>query len=256
MHAQKPLNTVEKYTRLIIINTYFVKDGLYCKMVNIENYHLKSTSFLDVLGTKEKQFVKERMGRLEFQKGQTLFKEGTSPKGIYIVKKGKVKICKNNAQGSQSLVYIYRKGDYFGYRPILAQGPQPVSAIAMDNVVVGFISKEDFMTLFNSSDSLAKKLALTLAQEFSVWINKMTVFTEYSVKERVALSLLILSKIYQRQNENRVVITINRDDFASYVGTAKESLVRTLRLFKDENIISTQNTKIIVLKPELLYKYF
>jgi CRP-like cAMP-binding protein len=126
----------------------------------------------------------------------------------------------------------------------------------MDNVVIGYIPKEPFISLFNRSDTLGKKLALILAQEFSVWVNKMTVFTEYSVKERVALSLLILSRVYQKKDERRVIINIGRDDFASYVGTAKESLVRTLRLFKDEKIISTNNTKITVLKPELLHQYF
>lgn len=235
---------------------FFFQDSLYCRMINIENYYLKSTSFLDALNTKEKLFVEENMERLEFKKRQSLFKEGTNSKGVYLVRKGKVKIFKTNAQGNQSIVYIYRKGDYFGYRPLLAQGPQPVSAVAMDNVVVGYIPKEAFLALFNRSDSLGKKLALILAQEFSVWVNKMTVFTEYSVKERVALSLLILSRIYQKKNESRVIINIGRDDLASYVGTAKESLVRTLRLFKDEKIISTQNTKIIVSKPELLSQYF
>src|SRR5688572_7264781 len=107
-------------------------------MVNIENYHLKSTSFLDSLNTKEKIFIKGKIIRLEFKKRQMLFKEGTNSKGIYIVRKGKVKIFKTNPQGNQSIVYIYKKGDYFGYRPLLAQDPQPVSAVAMDNVVVGY----------------------------------------------------------------------------------------------------------------------
>jgi CRP-like cAMP-binding protein len=193
---------------------------------------------------------------MEFKKEQALFKEGSFSKGIYIVKKGKIKIFKSTQQGSERIVYIYRKGDYFGYRPLLAEDPQPVTAVAMDNVVVSFIPKEAFMYLFNRSETLAKRIALILSKEFSVWINKMTVFTEFSVKERVALSLLILTMVYQRANEKRVIISINRDDLASYVGTAKESLVRTLRLFKDEKIISTQGTKIVVLKPELLSQSF
>jgi CRP-like cAMP-binding protein len=71
----------------------------------------------------------------------------------------------------------------------------------------------------------------------------------------VALSLLILSKIYQNNNEKRAVLSISRNDFAGFVGTAKESLVRTLRFFKDEKIISSKNVKIVVLKPEALLNY-
>lgn len=225
-------------------------------MINLENFHLKSSSFSDALSSSEKLLVQNKSTRLELKKRQILFKEGTLSKGIYIVRKGKIKIYKSNPNGSQSIVYIYRKGDYFGYRPLLAEMPQPITAMAMDNVVVTFIPRDVFVSLFNNSETLSKHIALTLSKEFAVWVNKMTVFTEYSVKERVALSLLILNQVYQKKDEKRVTITIGRDDFASFVGTAKESLVRTLRLFKDENIISTNNTKIILLKPEALNRYF
>jgi len=53
-------------------------------------------------------------------------------------------------------------------------------------------------------------------------------------------------------NLKYVVISINRDDFAGFVGTAKETLVRMLRNFKDEKIITTKGTKIIILRPRQL----
>jgi CRP-like cAMP-binding protein len=224
----------------------------------IDNYHLKSSSFFSVLTTEEKEYVNSNSERKEFKKKQILFKEGSIAKGVYIIKKGKIKIYKMGADGKESIVYIYKKGDYFGYRPLLGGELNPVSAAALDKVVVNYIPKDIFLTLLNYSDMLPRNLLNTLSKEFSVWINKMTVFTQYSVKERVALSLLILSKIYRRNESNgkKVIISINRDDFAGFVGTAKESLVRTLRIFKDEKIISTSGTNITLLKPNLLFNYF
>jgi CRP-like cAMP-binding protein len=222
---------------------------------NIEKYHLKSSSFFDFLGPKEAKELRENMIRLEFKKGDCLFKEKSFSKGIYIIRKGKIKIFQTNAEGKQSIVYIYKKGDYFGYRPLLANEPHPVSAVAMDNVVVSFISRELFNSVLSKSSYLARELLSVLSKEFSVWINKMTIFSQYGVKERVALSLLILNKVYQRSDENlkSVNIAINREDFAGFVGTAKETLVRMLRIFKDEKIITTKGTKIIILKHRALY---
>lgn len=221
---------------------------------NIEKYHLKSSSFFDFLTESEYEGVKNSLTRKEYSKEEPLFAEGSYSKGIYIVKKGKVKIFQTNSDGKQSIVYIYKKGDYFGYRPLLADEPNPVSAVAMEPVVVSFISKETFFSLLDKSPSLAQELLVVLSKEFSVWINKMTIFSQFAVKERVLLSLLILYKVYQKSNNNEkaVAISINRDDFAGYVGTAKESLVRMLRQFKDENIITTQGTKIIIQKHDVL----
>lgn len=221
---------------------------------NIEKYHLKSVSLFDFLSNEESQLIKSRLIRREYFKGEFLFKEKSFSKGIYIVRKGKVKIFQTNSEGKQSIVYIYKKGDYFGYRPLLANEAHPVSAVAMDNTVVSFISREVFFNLFTKSSTLAQKLVVTLSKEFSVWINKMTVFSQYGVKERVALSLLILNKVYQRNEDESksVSISINRDDLSGYVGTAKETLVRMLRIFKDEKIITTKGTKIIILKYRVL----
>lgn len=222
--------------------------------INIEKYHLKSSSFFDFLSKEEALLVKSKMLRKELLKGEYLFKEKSFSKGIYVVRKGKVKIFQTNSDGKQSIVYIYKKGDYFGYRPLLAEEPHPVSAMAMDNVVVSFIPKELFNSIISRSSHLSRKLLMVLSKEFSVWINKMTIFSQFGVKERVALSLLILSKVYQRDNENikSVKIAIGRDDFAGFVGTAKETLVRMLRTFKDQNIITTKGTKITIIKHKLL----
>lgn len=221
---------------------------------SIEKYHLKSSSFFDFFSPEEASLVKSKAVRKEYVKGEFLFREKSYSKGIYIIRKGKVKIFQTNREGKQSIAYIYKKGDYFGYRPLLAEEPHPVSAVAMDNVIVTFISRELFGNMLSRSSHLSRKLLNVLSKEFSVWINKMTTFSQYGVKERVALSLLILNKVYQRADENprSVTISINRDDFAGYVGTAKETLVRMLRTFKDEKIITTKGTKIIILRPRAL----
>ncbi|MBA4240572.1 MAG: Crp/Fnr family transcriptional regulator [Sphingobacteriaceae bacterium] len=221
---------------------------------NIEKYHLKSSSLFDSLSYEESQLIKNGIIRKEYLKGECLFKEHSFSKGIYIIKKGKVKIFQTNSDGKEGIVYIYKKGDYFGYRPLLAEEPHPVSAVAMDHVIVSFVPKELFLEVLESSATLAKELIVNLSKEFSVWINKMTIFSQHSVKDKVALSLLILNKVYQRNEDSSksVFISINRDDFAGFVGTAKETLVRMLRIFKDDKIITTKGTKIIILKHRVL----
>lgn len=221
---------------------------------NIENYHLKSSSLFDFFSNEETKLVKSKLIRKEYDRGEYLFKEKSFSRGIYIVRKGKIKIFQMNNEGKQSIVYIYKKGDYFGYRPILAKEPHPVSAVAMDQAVVSFIPKDLFLSLLEKSSTLANELLHTLSKEFSVWVNKMTIFSQYGVKQRVALSLLILDRVYQKQEEDNkpVLISINREDFAGFVGTAKETLVRMLRTFKDEKVIMTKGTKIIILRPKVL----
>jgi len=224
---------------------------------NIDKYHLKSASLFDFLTWEEAARVKKSLSRIEYRKKQTLFRENSFSKGVYLIRKGKVKIYKTNSDGKESIVYIYKKGDYFGYRPLLANEPHPVTAGAIDNVVVSFIPKHIFMEVLEDSSTLAQELLISLSREFSVWINKMTIFSQYAVKRRVALSLLILSRMYETagSGNKRLIVSLSRDDFAGFVGTAKETLVRMLRIFKDEKIISAKGTKIVILRPKALLNY-
>lgn len=217
---------------------------------NIEKFHLKSVLLFDFLSKEESWRIKGEMIRKEYLKGEFLFKEKSYSKGIYIIRKGKVKIFQTNSEGKCNIVYIYKKGDFFGYRPLLANEPNPVAAVALDHVSVSFIPKELFLKLLNDYPFLAKQLLVNLSKEFSVWINKMTVFSQYGVRERVALSLLILNRVYQKNDDDlkSSAIALNREDFANFVGTAKETLVRMLRNFKNEKIITTIGTKIVILK--------
>jgi CRP-like cAMP-binding protein len=224
--------------------------------VNIDKYLFNGVSFLDLLTVKERKRVLDSVIRKEFKKGQVLFKEGFYPKGIYILRKGKVKLFQTEKNGKDNVVYIYRKGDYFGYRPLLCNEPHPASASAIDNVVVFFLPAAVFQSLIKKSNTLAMQLLVNLSHEFTVWINKLTLFTQYSVKERVVFTLLILSanKMQPHPTGKKPVISINREDLAGFAATTKETLVRMLRVFKDQKIISTKGSKITILKRDALYQ--
>jgi len=49
-------------------------------------------------------------------------------------------------------------------------------------------------------------------------------------------------------------INLSRDDFASYVGTVKETLVRVLQDFKKRGWVESHGRKIWVLDPDALLK--
>jgi len=216
---------------------------------------LKSFSFFDLMSEQEIRLAVDNSIIREYKKGQQLFKEGQFSKGVFVVKKGKVKLFKTDPEGRERILYIHKKGEYFAYRTILGEEPLPVSATVIDNAVLIFIPTDYFLQLLQNSESLSRKLLMNLAKEFTVWINKMTVFSQHPVKERVAISLLILSEIFRADDNKELVISINREDFAAFVGTAKESLVRMLRIFKDDGIISSKGSKIVILKPKALLHY-
>jgi CRP-like cAMP-binding protein len=221
-----------------------------------EKFIFRSDSaFVSLPENVKDDFIKQMVVK-HFKKGQNIFTEGTYPSGIYFVREGKVKKYKTLNDGKEQIIYVYKGGELLGYAAFLSEERCPDSAASLTESSIGFISKEKLVRLLDQHHELSQMLMKNLSHEFGVLVNFIAVFTHKSVRERVALTLLIMNeKFNDRMNEkNEVEIDLTREDFANIVGTAVETLVRLLHDFKDEELIQTQGRKIIIMNKQKLLK--
>lgn len=191
-----------------------------------------------------------------YHRGKYLFHEGSVPRGVFYLEEGIVYIFKTDEEGREQIIYFYRQGDLFGYRPILCNERHPVSAVALDDSMLSFIPRDIFLQALGQSGELARKLLENLSFEYTVWTNNVYLFSRKQVKIRVALALLLLSDLFGLSNQPGIFseFRISRDVLAAFTGTVKETLVRNLTLLKDAGIISTRGQHIAILQPELLMR--
>lgn len=192
----------------------------------------------------------------KFKKGQTIFSEGSFPSGIFYIKKGKVKKYKTDQDGRQQIIYVCNSGELLGYPALLSEEAYSDSASALEDSVLAFISKEIFLSVLEQSQILSNRLLKNLSHEFAVLENSIANFAHKSVRERLALSLLILKEKFRDKNspDASIEITLSREDLSNLTGTAVETLVRLLHTFKDEGLIETEGRKIRVLNAKGLMK--
>lgn len=186
-----------------------------------------------------------------FKKGEEIYREGSTPKAVYLIKKGKVKIEQTNQDGNRRIVYIYTVGEYFGFRPLLSQEKHPVSAFALETCEIDVIDGKGFMEIARKSVDLSFNLVQILSFEFNVWINLIGSLSHKSAKERIALILLILNEKY-KDAKGKSIITMSKLDIASYAETTEETVVRVLTFFKDQGILVSEGRKVKIVNPKLL----
>ncbi|RUA27558.1 MAG: Crp/Fnr family transcriptional regulator [Bacteroidetes bacterium] len=191
-----------------------------------------------------------------YKKGQVIFRAGMYPNGIFLLDKGKVKKYTLGDDGKQHIFTICIAGQALGYHSLLSEEPYPDYAETLEDSTISFVPKEGFMKLLEESKQLSQKLLKSLSHEFTVFINSTTVFAQKTVRERLALALLLLKERYTVQNDQKtpVEITISREDLSNIVGTAIETLVRLLHDFKEDKIIETKGRMIRILQPHKLAK--
>ena len=215
----------------------------------IDKWNFKSKSILNDLSPEDYEMLTRHKTEQLYRKGEIIFKEGTYPSGIFFISHGKVKKYKLFTDGKEQIIYVANTGELIGYHAILSEDRYPDSAAALEETLVDFISKEDFLNTLAQSALLNYRLLKTLSHEYSVLANSITLFAQKSVRERLALQLIVMREKYKENHESGMPVEINlsRDDLASLVGTARENVVRVLSEFKEENILKTAGRKIIVL---------
>jgi CRP-like cAMP-binding protein len=206
-----------------------------------ENFQFKTDRIFEGLSAESLETLSASSVTHQYKKGEIVFREGGIPTGIFYIKMGKIKKYKTTSKGEEQIFYICSAGELLGYHAILSEEHYPDSAATIEECQIAFIPKEKFLEVLNSSPVLSNKLLKALGHEFSVFINGITSLATKSVRERVALNLLILDEKFKtpgKQNKPSD-INISRGDFANMVGTAKETLVRLLQEFKKDGLIES-----------------
>jgi len=192
-----------------------------------------------------------------FKKGQTLFVEGNPPFGLYCVATGNIKISKMSAEGKETIVRLATMGDIIGHRSIFTDQYYSATATAMEDSSVCFIDKKYILKLVREQPSVACSLITKLGRDLGAAENKLSSFSKKNVRERVAELLLLLKESHGILEDHgwRLQLKLSREEMASLVGTATETLIRFVSELKDEGVIEQDGKSIVILDEEKLIEF-
>ena len=184
------------------------------------------------------------------RKKQDIYLEGDESTRLYFVQRGRVKTVKTTDGGKELIVGMYGPGEFFGYLPLLQHTLHGDSAIAVDESELLYIPKDDFTALLLCNPDVGQEFVRLLAGQVSGQAELLLAMAYNSIRRRVADTLVQLHE--QAGGDAQATIQLTRDDMAAMVGTAPESLSRTLNEFKHDSFIELTPNTIRVLEPEKL----
>src|SRR5690606_3660075 len=200
-------------------------------------------SFLgEVRHFQELRHLAENRRTHTYKKKESIYNENTYPGGIYFLESGKAKARRINELGKEYITELYKVGDFFGYADLLKGTPYQDSVVALEDCTVSFIPKQDFFKLLESDFGLARKFISMLSNEVKEREESLLKLAYNSVRKRVAEALVYLYETYGKEGEEPFSVSMSREDIASIVGTAAETVIRTLSDFKDEKLVALKGS--------------
>lgn len=185
-----------------------------------------------------------------FRLKDLIYQEESHPQALYFINKGKIKTFKTNEDAKEYITGLWKAGDFIGYTALLSQTPYAESAMALEETEVLIIPKEDFFQLVYSNRDVSHRFIRLLANDIEDKEAQLLHLAYDTVRKRVADALLLLQKRFQDPSSAEFAMPISRENLASMVGTAKESVIRVLSEFKSDRLITTQQSEIRILDTE------
>jgi DNA-binding response OmpR family regulator len=184
-----------------------------------------------------------------YNKKQVLYTEDKRPRFLYYLVSGKVKAYRNHEDGKEYITDLFSAGDFIGYTSLIEDKNYDHNTTILEDADIMQIPREDFLQMIYNDMNIAHKFIHIITQNVKEKEERLLNLAYSSLRKRVARALVDISSKFNVQNNP---IEISRDDIAQYIGTATESLIRTLSDFKEEKSIEIKSGKIIIINLEKL----
>lgn len=209
------------------------------------------SSFIkDLRDTGLVKHLTEQYEVVPYNKKQVLYQEGKRPRFLYYIVSGKAKSVKNNEDGKEYITNLLAAGDFVGYVPIIEDKNYDDTTIVMEESEILQVPKDDFVNIIYSDTAITSKFMKMISQNVRDKEERLLMLAYSSLRKRVARALTEIEEKFAKSGTSK--IEISREDIAHYVGTATESLIRTLSDFKSEKLINIIDGKITIVQKDKL----
>lgn len=190
-----------------------------------------------------KDLARDRKRRKVGEK-EALFMAGDELRHVLLIEQGKVRTYAMNRDGKEIVTGLHGPGDFLGYMAVLEGGHTHENAEAMEGTEVSLIPREDLLALLQRDRDVSLRFIKMLSKEVQEKEQRLLELAYAGVRQRVAQALVRLRDRFAGQQSNELGVRISREDIATIVGTATESLIRALSDLREEGVITTQGREI------------
>ena len=206
----------------------------------------------------ELEALARQVVRRHYDRHEMIFSEGDVGDGLYLVSEGHVSISRQSPDGDELILAMYEPGEYFGELALFDEQPRSASAIAIEDCVLFFLSRQAFRHFLETHPSAVFACLEAIVRQLRLLTDLADEIALLDVRSRLARRLLRLADQGVVETGERSVprgagtFRITQQQLASMTGATRESVNKHLNSFVDEGMIDLERGRIRILNLERL----
>ncbi len=209
---------------------------------------LAKTALLSSLSREEFQWLAARTVCRHFTSRELLFSEDDPCHGLHIIARGKVRIFKTSANGREQVLAVNQAGESVAELPVFDGGRYPASAMAIEDVEIAFISRQDFHAYCMEHPEVALKMLAVVGARLRRLVGIIEELSFTTIRQRLISVLLRLAETEGKQTARGIEIQLpaSHQELASQLGTVRELISRNLMRLQAEGLLDVDARQIVI----------
>lgn len=209
---------------------------------------LERTALLSSLSRTEIQSLAARTVRKHFSRGELLFSEDGPCHGLHIIASGKVRIFKSSLNGREQVLAMNHPGESVAELPVFDGGRYPASAMAVEDVELAFISRQDFHAFCMEHPEVGLKMLAVVGARLRRLVGIIEELSFSTIRQRLIAVLLRLAETEGKQTQRGIEFQLpaSHQELASQLGTVRELISRNLMRLQAEGLLDVEARQIVL----------
>jgi CRP/FNR family transcriptional regulator len=186
--------------------------------------------------------------RRPMERGERLFRFGDALSAVYVARDGAFKTVSLSESGDEQVIGFHLAGELIGL-DALGTGLHRSEAVALTPANVCEVPFDELANVAAHVPSLQQQLMRIIGQSVGRDHDHMEMLVKRQANERIALFLHGLGERLLRigQSGTQIKLPMSREDIASFLGLALETVSRGFTRLQDDGVISVFGRRVDIL---------
>ncbi|HEV3312755.1 MAG TPA: Crp/Fnr family transcriptional regulator [Chloroflexota bacterium] len=209
---------------------------------------LRNASLFAQLDETELGELRRYMTRHTFRRGDVVFHQGDPSGRLFVVEEGWVKLTRQSDGGDELLIDVFGPGSLFGEVSIFSNEPRTGTVAAIEPVTMTALSRDSFYKLVLTHPRIALGCLEILAGRLRASDELVQDMSFLDVPARLAKRLLELAdqRGVDTAGGRMIDLRITQEELATMVGTTRESINKTLAVFRRQGILGNASGRMVI----------
>jgi CRP/FNR family transcriptional regulator len=180
--------------------------------------------------------------------GAVLFVEGQTPRGLFILCSGKVKLSTTSKEGKVLILKQAAAGEVLGLSAAISGTNYEMTAETDVPCQLNYIGRQDFMALLQKESEIGMRAALWLSREFQGAYRDIhdLVLARSSSGKLARLLLSCAPRGIEQSQEMHLRAAMTHEEMAQRIGSSRETVTRLLSDLKKKRLIRLDGAKLVI----------